>query len=260
MSSTFAHVEQNISEIDYYIDRRQKKKERKASARNRQQSGLTLREISPLTDTQREVFKAYNSGYNAVLHGCAGTGKTFLSSYLAIRDIMSKVDQKQQLIIVRSVVPSRDMGFLPGSITEKAKIYEEPYRAIFTDLFGRGDAYEVLKQKQKVVFTTTSFVRGQTWDDAIVIVDEFQNLSWQELNTVITRVGENSRIIFSGDGKQDDLTSERYSTESGAAKFISVLSRMDSFASIDFGPEDIVRSDFVREYIQTCYNMGIYGG
>jgi|MEHZ01.4.fsa_nt_MEHZ011091928.1_10 phosphate starvation-inducible protein PhoH len=258
MSSTFARVEQNITEMDHYIDRRQKKKDRKASGRNRQQDGLTLREISPLNDSQSKAFKAYNSGMNAVLHGCAGTGKTFLSSYLAIRDIMNKVEQKQQLIIVRSVVPSRDMGFLPGSITEKAKIYEEPYRAIFTDLFGRGDAYEVLKQKQKVIFTTTSFVRGQTWDDAIVIVDEFQNLSWQELNTVITRVGENSRIIFSGDGKQDDLTSERYNTQSGASKFISVLSRMDSFASIDFGPDDIVRSDFVREYIKTCYDMGIY--
>jgi len=260
MSSTFAHVDKNISEIDYYIDRRQKKKEKKASGRIREQSGLTLREITPLTNTQREVFKAYNNGYNTVLHGCAGTGKTFLSAYLAIRDIMNRVEQKQQLIIVRSVVPSRDMGFLPGSITEKAKIYEAPYQAIFSELFGRGDAYEVLKQKQKVVFTTTSFVRGQTWDDAIILVDEFQNLSWQELNTVITRVGENSRIIFSGDGKQDDLTSERYSTESGAAKFVKILNAMESFASIDFGPEDIVRSDFVKEYIKKCYEMGVYGG
>jgi len=260
MSSTFAHVDKKISEIDYYIDRRQKKKERKASNRNRQESGLALRDIVPLTDTQQDVFSAYNSGYNAVLHGCAGTGKTFLSSYLAIRDIINKVEQKQKLIIVRSVVPTRDMGFLPGSIAEKSKVYEAPYQAIFTELFGRGDAYEVLKQRHKVQFTTTSFVRGQTWDDAIIIVDEFQNMSWQELNTIITRVGENSRIIFSGDGKQDDLTSTRYSTESGAAKFVKVLSQMDSFATVDFGPDDIVRSDFVKEYIQTCYKMGIYGG
>ena len=260
MSSTFAHVDKNKSESDHYIDKGQKKKERKASGRTRQESGLVLRDITPLTDTQREVFESYNSGFNAVLHGCAGTGKTFLSSYLAIRDIMNKVDQKQKLIIVRSVVPTRDMGFLPGSISEKSKVYEAPYQAIFTELFGRGDAYEVLKQKHKVVFTTTSFVRGQTWDDAIILVDEFQNMSWQELNTIITRVGENSRIMFSGDGKQDDLTSTRYSTESGAAKFVNVLKQMDSFAAVDFGPDDIVRSDFVREYIQTCYEMGIYGG
>tara|TARA_R110000822_G_scaffold71855_4_gene172895 strand:- start:20912 stop:21691 length:780 start_codon:yes stop_codon:yes gene_type:complete len=258
MSSTFAR-KKNITEFDDYISNRQKKKDKKArGVRNRQSVGLTLREIQPLTDTQRDVFRSYNNGYNNVLHGCAGTGKTYLSCYLAIRDIMEKIDQKQQLIIVRSVVPSRDMGFLPGSIEEKSKVYEAPYEAIFTDLFGRGDAYQVLKQKQKVVFTTTSFVRGQTWDDAIILVDEFQNLSWGELNTVITRVGENSRIIFSGDGKQDDLSSERYSTESGCEKFIDVLSRMDSFDSVDFGPEDIVRSDFVREYLETCYKMGIY--
>jgi len=259
MSSTFAY-EENISNFDYYVGKRQKKKEKKANrgSRQRQQAGLTLHDIQPLTDSQRDVFTAYNDGYNAVLHGCAGTGKTFLSCYLAIRDIIEKVDQKQQLIIVRSVVPSRDMGFLPGSIQEKSKVYEAPYEAIFSDLFGRGDAYQILKQKQKVVFTTTSFVRGQTWDDAIVIVDEFQNLSWGELNTVITRVGENSRIIFSGDGKQDDLTSERYSTESGCAKFTNILSRMDSFESVDFGPQDIVRSDFVREYLETCYEMGVY--
>lgn len=256
MSSTFAS-DNNIHEIDYYIDKRQKKREKKANRRN-QQSGLLLNEISPLTNTQADVFHSYNSGKNTVLHGCAGTGKTFLSAYLAMRDIMNKVDGKQKLIIVRSVVPSRDMGFLPGNITEKSKIYEEPYKALFSEMFNRGDAYEIMKQKGKVQFVTTSFIRGTTWDDAIVLVDEFQNLSWGELNTVITRVGENSRIMFSGDGKQDDLTSERYHQESGIAQFVNVLKRMESFDYIDFKPEDIIRSDFVKEYIETCYGMGIF--
>jgi phosphate starvation-inducible protein PhoH len=256
MSSTFAsHT--NITEFDYYIDKRQKKKERKANRRN-SQSGLLLHEITPLTNTQTEVFHSYNSGRNTVLHGCAGTGKTFLSAFLAMRDIMDKVDNKQQLIIVRSVVPSRDMGFLPGNITEKTKVYEEPYRALFSQMFNRGDAYDILKQKGKVQFVTTSFIRGTTWDDAIILVDEFQNLSWGELNTVITRVGENSRILFSGDGKQDDLTSERYHSESGISQFLEVLKRMKSFDYIEFSPSDIVRSDFVKEYIETCYGMGIY--
>lgn len=256
MSSTFAG-NTNITEFDYYIDKRQKKKDKKSNRRT-QQSGLLLNEIQPLTNTQRDVFRSYNSGQNTVLHGCAGTGKTFLSAFLAIRDIMEKVDGKQQLIIVRSVVPSRDMGFLPGSIQEKSKVYEEPYRAIFAELFNRGDAYEILKQKGTVQFVTTSFIRGSTWDDSIVLVDEFQNLSWGELNTVITRIGENSRIVFSGDGKQDDLTSERFNQESGIAQFLSVLNKMDSFDCFDFKPADIVRSDFVREYIETCYGMGIY--
>lgn len=161
MSSTFAS-ENNIREIDYYIDKRQKKKEKKANRRN-QQSGLLLNEITPLTNTQADVFRSYNSGKNTVLHGCAGTGKTFLSAYLAMRDIMNKVDNKQQLIIVRSVVPSRDMGFLPGNITEKTKVYEEPYRALFSEMFNRGDAYDILKQKGRVQFVSTSFIRGTTW-------------------------------------------------------------------------------------------------
>ena len=256
MSSTFA-LDNNIREIDYYIDKRQKKKEKKANRRN-QQSGLLLTEITPLTNTQADVFHSYNSGKNTVLHGCAGTGKTFLSAYLAMRDIMNKVDNKQQLIIVRSVVPSRDMGFLPGNITEKTKVYEEPYRALFSEMFNRGDAYDILKQKGKVQFVSTSFIRGTTWDDSIVLVDEFQNLDWGELNTVITRVGENSRIMFSGDGKQDDLTSKRYNQESGIGQFLQVLGKMKSFDTIDFKPDDIVRSDFVKEYIKTCYGMGIY--
>jgi phosphate starvation-inducible protein PhoH len=256
MPSTFAST--NIAEMDYYIDRRQKKKEKKANRRNATQSGLLLNDITPLTDTQSDVFRSYNSGKNTVLHGCAGTGKTFLSAFLAMRDIMNKVDNKQQLIIVRSVVPSRDMGFLPGSITEKTKVYEEPYRALFSEMFNRGDAYDILKQKGKVQFVSTSFIRGTTWDDSIILVDEFQNLDWGELNTVITRVGENSRILFSGDGKQDDLTSKRYNQESGIDQFLKVLGKMESFDTIDFQPADIVRSDFVKEYIETCYSMGIY--
>jgi len=256
MPSTFAST--NIAEMDYYIDRRQKKKEKKANRRNATQSGLLLNDITPLTDTQSDVFRSYNSGKNTVLHGCAGTGKTFLSAFLAMRDIMNKVDNKQQLIIVRSVVPSRDMGFLPGSITEKTKVYEEPYRALFSEMFNRGDAYDILKQKGKVQFVSTSFIRGTTWDDSIILVDEFQNLDFCELNTVITRVGENSRILFSGDGKQDDLTSKRYNQESGIDQFLKVLGKMESFDTIDFQPADIVRSDFVKEYIETCYSMGIY--
>ena len=150
------------------------------------------------------------------------------------------------------------MGFLPGSITEKTKVYEEPYRALFSEMFNRGDAYDILKQKGKVQFVSTSFIRGTTWDDSIILVDEFQNLDWGELNTVITRVGENSRILFSGDGKQDDLTSKRYNQESGIDQFLKVLGKMESFDTIDFQPADIVRSDFVKEYIETCYSMGIY--
>lgn len=246
----------DLSDFEYYSQKRAKKKERKN--RQRQESGLILSEIEPLNYSQRRVIESFNQDRNLVLHGCAGTGKTFLASYLAIRDIMDKVDNKNKVIIVRSVVPTRDMGFLPGTLTEKSKVYESPYQSLFSDMFNRGDAYDILKQKLKIEFTTTSFIRGETWDDAIIVVDEFQNMSFQELHSVITRVGENSRILFCGDGKQDDLTSERFREESGIQKFLNVLERMGGFDIIDFEPEDIVRSGLVREYIRVCYDMGIH--
>jgi len=243
-----------LNDFDYYAKKHQKKKERKN--RQRQDSGLTLSDVEPLNYSQRRVIESFNQGMNLVLHGCAGTGKTFLASYLAIRDVMDKVDGVQKVIIVRSVVPTRDMGFLPGTMTEKSKVYETPYQSLFSGMFNRGDAYDILKQKLKVEFTTTSFVRGETWDDAIIVVDEFQNMSFQELHSVITRVGENSRIVFCGDGKQDDLTSKRFNEESGIEKFINVLERMGGFDIINFQTCDIVRSNLVRDYLIACHELG----
>jgi phosphate starvation-inducible PhoH-like protein len=247
-----------VEDYEYYVEKHQRKKERKQ--RKVQQSGLTLEEIEPLTYTQRQVFESYNAGNNLVLHGCAGTGKTFLSTYLGVRDVLEKVDGKRQVIIVRSVVPTRDMGFLPGNMTEKTKVYETPYRDLMSGMFNRGDAYDILKTKGCVDFVTTSFIRGQTWDNAIIIVDEAQNLSFQELHSVITRVGENSRILLCGDGKQDDLTSERFKEQSGLSQFLKILSNMDSFDIVDFQTDDIVRSGLVREYILACEssNINIY--
>ncbi len=244
----------NVEDFEYYIEKHQRKKERK-QRNHKQSSGLVLEDIEPLTYTQRQVFQSYNAGNHLVLHGCAGTGKTFLSTYLGIRDVLEKVDQKQKVILVRSVVPTRDMGFLPGNMTEKTKVYETPYRDLMASMFNRGDAYDILKNKGKIEFVTTSFIRGQTWDDAIVIVDEAQNLSFQELHSVITRVGENSRIVLCGDRKQDDLTSERFKESSGLEQFLNILTLMDSFDIIDFQTDDIVRSGLVREYILACESL-----
>ena len=249
MSKNLALVDEKY--LDKYLERRTRKQRK----RNKN-TGLQLEQIEPMTSAQADVFDSYDEGYNLILHGCAGTGKTFLSLYLALDEVLNNKD-KRKIMIVRSVVPTRDMGFLPGNITEKSKAYETPYMKMCTDLFGRGDAYSQMKAHNQIEFATTSFVRGETWDDAIIIVDEFQNMSFQELHSVMTRVGENSRIIFSGDMKQDDLTSERYHTESGIGTFMKVLCEMDSFDCVDFKPEDIVRSGIVREYIEKCYELNV---
>jgi phosphate starvation-inducible protein PhoH len=197
-----------------------------------------LREIEPLT---RNQLKAFETTDHLVLHGLAGTGKTFISSYLAFDD-MAKGDF-QKLIIIRSAVPTRDIGFLPGTEKEKSSVYEEPYKDISNDLFSRGDAYEILKQKNIVEFMTTSFIRGITLRDAVILIDECQNMSFHELDSIITRIGENCRVIFCGDFRQADLRSN------GLKDFFRVLERMHAFTFIEFEVEDIVRSDFVKQYI-----------
>ena len=178
---------------------------------------------------------------NLVLHGCAGTGKTFISCYLAFDD-MTK-NQYEKLVIIRSAVPTRDIGFLPGTEKEKSSVYEEPYYDIAIDLFERGDAYQILKTKRLVHFMTTSYIRGITLRDAIILIDECQNMSFHELDSIITRVGENCRVIFCGDFSQSDLK------QNGMKEFFEILASMNRFDFIEFGVEDIVRSGFVKEYI-----------
>ena len=201
-------------------------------------SGLELAEIEPLT---RNQLRAFDSDNNLVLHGCAGTGKTFISCYLAFDD-MTK-NQYEKLVIIRSAVPTRDIGFLPGTEKEKSSVYEEPYYDISIDLFERGDAYQILKTKRLVHFMTTSYIRGITLRDAVILIDECQNMTFHELDSIITRVGENCRVIFCGDFSQSDLK------QNGMKEFFEILASMNRFDFIEFGVEDIVRSGFVKEYI-----------
>ena len=202
---------------------------------------FTLKEINPLTENQRAAFE---STKNLVLHGSAGTGKTFISMYLAFKDIRDGIYDK--VILIRSAVPTREMGFLPGREDEKARVYEEPYYNIVSDLFGRGDGYEYLKEKDIISFMTTSFIRGLTMDDAVVIIDECQNMSFHELDSIITRIGNNCRIVFCGDFLQSDL---REKEKNGVREFLHILNKMNQFDCIEFGINDIVRSKFVKDYL-----------
>lgn len=214
-------------------------------------------DVRPMTDNQRVAFEFWDDGYNLMLHGIAGTGKTFLGLYFALKEVVKPNSQYKKVYIVRSTVSTRDQGFLPGSLKEKAKVFESPYIPICTKLFGRGDAYEILKGKGYVEFITTSYLRGETFDDCILLVDEVQNMGDGELHTVMTRVGENCRIIFCGDVKQDDLTSERKKELSGLRDFMKIIHRMKEFEFVDFQVEDIVRSALVRSYIIERNKLGL---
>lgn len=214
-----------------------------------------LRKITPLTPNQASCFDAYDLNKNLMLHGYAGTGKTFISLYLALNEVLTNSSVYDKVVIIRSVVQSRDMGFLPGGAKDKAKEFEEPYREIADDLFGRGDGYEILKMKHLVEFTTTSFLRGRTFNNCIVIVDETNNMTFQELDTIMTRIGTNSRIIFCGDYRQTDLNKPHDKT--GIKELMRITKQINSFVNIEFTQQDIVRSGLVREYIIQKTELGI---
>jgi phosphate starvation-inducible protein PhoH len=237
-----AHQQKRLSKREKRLLRQQK-----PEVDNTPNLGLDLSRVSPLTDNQRLAFDGYENDRNLMLHGIAGTGKSFLGVYLALREILSGVTTKKRLVIVRSVVPTRDMGFLPGNSSEKAAVYEAPYSAICTELFGRSDAYDTLKRSGIIQFISTSFIRGITINDSIILADEIQNCSLHELDSVMTRVGKNTRVIFSGDFRQSDFTRDQ--ERMGLKDFMAIINRMKSFEFIDFQKEDIVRSNLVKEYI-----------
>ena len=208
---------------------------------------LELTDVSPLTENQKIAF---NSKKNLVLCGSAGAGKSFIACYLGFKGIADR--QYSNLVIIRSAVPTRDIGFLPGNDKEKASIYELPYHDICSEIFNRGDSYDVLKTKGIIKFITTSYVRGITLLNSVIVVDEIQNMSYQELDSLITRVGEGCKIIFCGDFKQADLKNN------GMKSFLSVLSGMNSnFDIVDFTIDDVVRSEFVKDYLTTKEKLGL---
>lgn len=209
-------------------------------SRNREhQSEFKVAHVRPLTGNQAIVL---GSSKNQVLSGYAGTGKTFLASKLAY-DLIFETREFNKLIYMRSAVPTRNLGFLPGSDAEKVAVYEAPYADTATKLFGRGDSYDILKKKGIVHFTSTSFVRGINLNDAVIIVDECQNMTYHELDSIITRLEENCRIYFCGDMRQADLH------KNGLVDFYRVLGAMDEFNFVEFQKEDIVRSQLVKNYI-----------
>jgi len=205
-----------------------------------------IADIYPLTENQK---KAFVSEKNMILCGSAGSGKTFMSCFFGVSDLSTNA--YKNIVIVRSAVPSRDIGYLPGTEQEKTRVYEEPYYAIFAELLGRGDSYDILKQKGVLHFTTTSFLRGLTIRNAFIIIDEVQNMSFQELNTIMTRIGDNCRVVFCGDFKQADLKNN------GMSSFLDIINEIkDEFDIVEFTKEDIVRSGLVKKYLIAADKLG----
>jgi phosphate starvation-inducible protein PhoH len=219
-----------------------------------------LVDIEPLTDNQKKLFDAYALGKHLVAYGCAGTGKTFITLYNAIREVLNEQTPVEKVYIVRSLVATREIGFLPGSHDDKADIYQIPYKNMVKYMFQMpSDAdfemlYGNLKSQETIKFWSTSFLRGTTLDNAVIIVDEFQNLTFHELDSIMTRVGENSKIMFCGDATQSDL--QKANDRSGILEFMKILKSMPSFDTVEFSVNDIVRSGIVKEYILAKIEAG----
>jgi phosphate starvation-inducible protein PhoH len=214
-----------------------------------------LRAVRPLTDTQHDMFRQYFQGDNIVAYGSAGTGKTFLGLYLAMCDVLDGNKPQDHVIIVRSAVTTRELGFMPGTLEEKTSLFEMPYRDIIGELFGRFGTYDNMKDANLIRFLTTSYVRGLTWDNAVIVVDEGQNMTDHEIHSIMTRVGNNSRVVFTGDLAQNDLVNGKRSEKTGMKRLLKIIEKMDEFSSVCFGTNDIVRSDFVKSWIVACESV-----
>lgn len=216
-----------------------------------------LKTFQALTPNQQKFFDAYRQGaYFTGLFGSAGVGKSFIAVYKALEEVLDKSNPFKQLVIVRSAVQGREVGFLPGSLEEKQEIYEQPYKEICATLFERSDAYDRLKEQGYIRFITTTAIRGISIDDSVILLDEAQNCTFQELSSVVTRTGYRSKIMLSGDWRQNDLTVRR-SDVSGLSDFMKVAQNMKEFTYIHFTTDDIVRSSLVRSWIISCEEMGL---
>ena len=220
-----------------------------------------IKKIAPFTPNQSAFFERYAKGQNMVAYGCAGTGKTFITLYNALMDVLDPKTPYEQIYIVRSLVATREIGFLPGDHEDKSYLYQIPYKHMVKYMFEMPDdasfdmLYGNLKTQGTIDFWSTSFIRGTTFDSSILIVDEFQNLNFHELDSMITRVGENSKIMFCGDATQTDLT--KTNEKNGIVDFMKILQNMPSFDTIEFTAEDICRSGLVKEYIISKLQLGI---
>ena len=232
-----------------------------ATKKNKEVNMNDLVTIKPITDNQKVVFSTWKKGLNQFLFGAAGTGKTFISLDLALQEIMDLKKPADKVILVRSLIPTREIGFLPGDEEDKAALYQVPYRNMVQFMFEMPNEqafnglYDKLKSQGSLYFLSTSFLRGLTFDNSIIIVDECQNLNFHELDTIITRVGQDSKIVFCGDFGQTDLV--RNNEKNGLHDFMRILEEMKEFNCTEFTIGDIVRSGFVRSYLINKTKMGI---
>jgi phosphate starvation-inducible protein PhoH len=260
LTESLGHVDPKNSGLQNRNEAMEQEERRSAHQpkNNRQTLSLDdLKTFDPLTENQKKFYDAYNVGdYFMGAFGSPGTGKTFVAMYKALEEVLTKGNSFKQVVVVRSAVQTRDQGHVPGTLEEKQAIFEQPYVEICATLFGRADAWHLLKQNGQARFITTTAIRGISVDDAVIVTDECQSMTFHELDTVMSRTGYRSKIIFCGDMNQNDLVKNKYDV-SGLLEFMHVIRQMDEFTEIRFTVDDIVRSSLVKNYIIAKESLGI---
>ena len=225
-------------------------------------SATELNDIKPITENQKEVFSSYSKGQNLFLYGVAGTGKTFVALYNALKDVLDPKSPRERVYIVRSLLPTRDIGFLPGDEEDKSYLYQVPYQNMVRFMFKQPDErafeqlYNNLRNQGTIDFLSTSFLRGVTIDNGVIIVDECQNLNFHELDTIMTRVGQDTKIVFAGDIQQTDLT--KTNDRNGILDFVNIMQQMKEIDCIEFDIGDIVRSGLLKSYLINKIKLGLH--
>lgn len=219
------------------------KKARAARTQNPVEYGF--KEVKPLNFIQGEYLEAIRSCQVIFGVGPAGTGKTFVAaSYAAGQLFHRKIDK---IILTRpNVETGRGLGFLPGELDEKYAPYLEPFQQVFKRSLGDG-FYEYAIKAKSIDPKPLGFMRGASFDNAIVLVDEVQNMTKTEFKMLLTRIGHNCKVILSGDPDQVDIG------DSGLEDAIDRLHDKPGIEVIDFLPEDIVRSSMCKQIIM-AYN------
>ena len=237
------------------LSKRQKRKLRNdgIDLNKPQNQGINLKQVAARSENQKDIFEKFHEN-NLMVHGYAGTGKTYVLLYLALKSVLNPYTPYEKVKIFRSAVATRNIGFLPGNVSGKMESFETPYRDIISDLFERDDAYEILKHTNMVEFHPTSYLRGCTYNNSVILVDECQNINWHEFASLITRCGQNSKYLFCGDSSQSDL--ERQCELLDIHRMISICQAMPSFELIEMEIDDIVRSGLVREFIIHSQSLG----
>lgn len=202
---------------------------------------LELNLHHPLTENQKRVLKSRKD--HLLVQGPAGTAKTY--SVLARGLVKVSAGDVDQIIIIRSPVEIRKIGHLPGDADEKMDPYAAPYIGLLAEISPKMN-YRALVSKRLLCFTPTTFLRGTTFHNSFVIVDEYQNLSEHELDTVMTRVGQGTQLCVVGDpAAQSDLPRHEQGEQ---ADIIDTFASMECVDHVQFSVEDVVRSGFVKDY------------